>query len=227
MEELYKYFSWGFIVIGGVSGVGLLIRHFTQTKVNYYFNKQLEQYKHDLAIITENAKYDINKKLYDFEAYASKKHVVYPELYRIIYEIWQELTRFRYEFDGKLKNSKQGISEDELSLYYYEKLAPVSIKIMNVYEYFGINELYLSKTISIAFEQALDAQSDFMNTIENDFFRNLETDSRQDPDFWLIDNDRKYQHEATEKLNMLKETVYKELSYTHSEKTEKKEEALS
>lgn len=230
MEEFYKYTGWFFAIIfggiGGVGGVGLLINHFAQARVKFYFDKQLDQHRHNLAIITKHAEYDISKKLYDFEAYASKKHEIYPELYRLAAETWHEILRFRYKFDTEIKSSMRGLDGEELVEYFYERIAPLTIKNLDAYEYVFKNELYLSKNVSIAYNEALSEQADFTKRIDISFQRNYKKDDWRDSDFWSIDIDEEIA-KADEKMRILKETIYEELSYTHSEEAEKKEEALS
>lgn len=226
MEAIRDLISWGVIILGCITGIGFLIRYLIQKKIDSYFNKKLETHKQELAIITEHAKYDISKKLYDFEAYASKKHEIYPELYRRASETWHEILRFRYKFDTEIKFSMRGLDGEELVEYFYEKIAPLTIKNLDAYEYVFKNELYLSKNVSIAYNEALNEQADFTKRIDNSFQRNYKNDDWQDCDFWSIDIDEEIA-KADEKMCILKEIIYEELSYTHSEETEKKEEALS
>lgn len=226
MEAIRDLISWGVIIVGCITGIGFLIRYLIQKKIDSYFNKKLETHKQELAIITEHAKYDISKKLYDFEAYASKKHEIYPELYRLAAETWHEILRFRYKFDTEIKSSMRGLDGEELVEYFYERIAPLTIKNLDAYEYVFKNELYLSKNVSIAYNEALSEQADFTKRIDISFQRNYKKDDWRDSDFWSIDIDEEIA-KADEKMRILKETIYEELSYTHSEEVEKKEEALS
>lgn len=141
MEWIYKYFSLAAVIAGS----WLLIRYLIQKKVDSYFNKRLEIYKHELAIITENAKYDISKKLYDFEAYASKKHVVYPEIYRLVFEPWSELSQY---------NRRRGLAgatnEDEMNMKvlessYRKNIKPAIDKLDKAYDYFYKKRIILIK----------------------------------------------------------------------------------
>ena len=58
MEWIYKYIS----ITGIIAGLGISIRYLIQRKIDSYFNVKLENHKKELAILTENAKYDISKK---------------------------------------------------------------------------------------------------------------------------------------------------------------------
>ena len=53
MEWFNEYIGWGIIAIGGITGIGFLIRHLAETKVNHYFNKQLDQHKHNLDVMAK------------------------------------------------------------------------------------------------------------------------------------------------------------------------------
>jgi hypothetical protein len=46
------------------------------------FEEKIVKYQHDLNLVTENAKLDIQRKIYDFNLYSSKKHEIYAELYK-------------------------------------------------------------------------------------------------------------------------------------------------
>ena len=232
MEEFYKYFSWFFvIVVGGIGGVRLLINHLIQTKIKLYFDKQLEEYKNELAIITKNAEYDISKKLFDFEAYASKKHTVYPELYSLAFESWSELSLFNHRFDLEILGSRNDLDTNTLKSHFHNEFMPTSEKLAKAYRYFYKNELYLSKDAAIVCNESLEALRICGREIGISFRSNSNDIERQrqvrqfSP---LIDVDEKYLRDAEEKIHMLKETIREELSYSHSEKpTEQKEEALS
>ena len=215
MEWIYKYIS----LTAVIAALWFLVRYLIQKKIDSYFNKRLETYKQELTIITENAKYDISKKLYDFEAYASKKHVVYPELYSLAFEPWRELSGFRYGFDRDIKHSKKDMDEKELDICFHEALMPITDKISVAYSYFYKNELYLSRSAAIVFEDAMFAQIIFASKIMDSFERNITGDWR-DSSFLLIDIDNEDYERAEKKFVILKEVVYRELSYTHSENTE-------
>lgn len=67
------------------SGVLLFfIRNWLKGSVNSHFNKKLENHRHDLQKITEDIKYDYQRKIHDFSLFSNKKHEVYAELYKLL-----------------------------------------------------------------------------------------------------------------------------------------------
>lgn len=223
MEWIYKYVSWAAII----SGIGFLIKYLIQKKIDSYFGKKLEDHKQELAIITEKAKYDISRKLFDFEAYASKKHIVYPELYSIMFELGSEMSKFRFKFDIDTESSKKDLDNSELRSLFFEKIGPTVDRIPKAQDYFYKNELYLSKSTAAAYDEAMTTQLDCINKIVMSFLKNIKDDDWQDPSFCLINISEEDLEKAEEKIRILKETIYKELSYTHAEEITEKEKALS
>ena len=165
----------------------------------------------------KNAEYDLSKKLYDFEAYASKKHAVYPELYSLLFEPWIELSLFRHKFDLHIAHSKKDLDRDTLKSRFNDELHPIVQKLPNVSKYFYKNELYLSKNATAAYNEAFKELADLAANIYLNFRKNSRNDNWQDPSFSLIDIDEEELQRAERKINILKEIIYKELSYTHSE----------
>lgn len=226
MDWVYKYVSLTAII----AALWFLVRYLIQKKIDSYFNKRLETYKHELTIITENAKYDINKKLYDFEAYASKRHSVYPELYRLVFEPWSELSQYNRRLGTDAVIGKDEMDMQSLRSSYYEDIRPSIDKLNKTYDYFYKNELYLSKDVTAAINEALDALRTCKKEIANSYLKRSVEIEKQSPinqyvSLFYIDEE--YLYDAEEKIRILKETIYKELSYTHFEEIEKKEEALS
>lgn len=238
----YSYYEGGIILfimdwisasINLLALAGILvfsIKHLIQKKIDSYFNTKLEDHKKDLAVLTENAKYDISKKLYDFEAYASKKHSVYPELYSLAFESWSELTQFTYRFDEDIMDLRKDLNVETLESYFDEEFRKTTKTLFKAYDYLYKNELYLSKDVTMVYNEALEAQLKCGREVGISFRGNLDDVERQRNDCQfspLINIDEAYLYDAEEKVRILKETIYKELSYTHFEESKKKEEALS
>ena len=214
MEWIYKYIS----IASVVGFLGFSVRYLIQKKIDSYFNKKLETYKQELATITENAKYDISKKLYDFEAYASKRHSVYPELYRLVFEPWSELSQYNRRLGTDAVIGKDEMDMQSLRSSYYEDIRPSIDKLDKAYDYFYKNELYLSKEVTEAINEALDALRTCKKEIANSYLKRSVEIEKQNPinkyvSLFYIDEE--YLYDAEEKIRILKETIYKELSYTH------------
>ena len=75
----------------------------------------------------------------------------------------------------------------------------------------------MSKNASTAYNEAFKELADLATNIYLNFRKNSRNDNWQDPSFSLIDIDEEELQRTEKKINILKEIIYKELSYTHSE----------
>lgn len=215
MEWFYKYFS----LTAVIAASWFLIRYLIQKKVDSYFNKRLETYKHELAIITENAKYDINKKLFDFEAYAAKRHSVYPELYRAAFEPWDRLSNFNFILKRSSSDIETDLDNRSIEIRFDEEFTPIMRGLAIAYDYFYMNELYLSESTAKAYGETLEALRDLAvetHEVFYNFYTNIADVNERDYTY-ILDNDGEIKMKAKEKIQTLKGVIYKELSYTHSE----------
>ncbi|MEY9865368.1 hypothetical protein ABIE66_000747 [Peribacillus sp. B2I2] len=158
--------------------------------------------------MTEKAKYDISRKLFDFEAYAIKKHTIYPELYQRLFEIQQQFIKFT-ENTKRFILIKESDKKDELFLRETDQL---EITIINAVDYFNKNELFLSKSVTSNYIETMSVIKDLFSSYITNYYNNQTLHG----DF----------SEKTEKIDakimLLKESIYKELSYSHFEETEEK-----
>lgn len=196
MEWIYKYFS----IAAVIAGFGFLIRYLIQKKIDSYFNKKLEDHKKDLAVLTEKAKYDISKKLFDFEAYAIKKHTIYPVLYQRMFEILRLFGALIIKMGPK---RPADLTKEEYSLMLIKNIKEVEGAINNVREYYNYNQLFLSKKVVSAFGDTWDL---IMNLRKELYDREYNMSFTQ-TEVLKID----------EKIELLKEVIYEELSYSHFE----------
>ena len=60
------------------------IRSYITTLVSHSFNKQIEEHRQSLNVVTEHAKFDLQRKLHDFTLYTAKRHEAYVELYNLL-----------------------------------------------------------------------------------------------------------------------------------------------
>ena len=49
--------------------------------IDNYFKEKLEDYKHDLQLITKKVDFDYQRQIHDFNLFSNKKHEIYAELY--------------------------------------------------------------------------------------------------------------------------------------------------
>lgn len=219
MEWIYKYISWGAIIAGSITGIGFLIKYLIQKKIDSYFTKKIETYKQELAIITENAKYDMSKKLFDFEAYASKKHEVYPELYRAAFEPWDRLSNFKFIIERNSGDIELDLDDGSLEIRFDEEFMPIMRGLVIAYDYFYMNELYLSENTAKAYRETLEVLQELArrtHEIFYNFYANI-ADINEHTYTYILENDGEDKVKAEEKIQILKGVIYKELSYTHSE----------
>lgn len=200
MEWIYKYFSFTAVIAFLV----FLVKYLIQKKIDSYFNTKLEDHKKELAVMTEKAKYDISRKLFDFEAYATKKHTVYPELYHRMFEIRRQYAVLTVNMGF----SNRTESKEETSLKLMAFMKGVDDAIKNAGEYFNNNELFLSKNVVSIYWETWD----LLMNLQKDFYKREYTSSFA----------HKEVSKVQEKIEILKEAIYKELSYSHFEETEEK-----
>lgn len=189
MDWLYKSIS----VTSIITALGFLARYLIQKYIDYYFGQKLEYFKGEVNQVVEKHKYSLNKKMFDFEAYAVKKHSIYPELYKKLYIGWKEM----HDYASAIESS----SEE----YYFDQVKKESItkNLLNLIEYFAEVELYLSKEVSgkswkiiVSFQNYIFDLFDFPpNKIEI----------------------RQGNRDVFNTLKELKEQLHKELSYSHFE----------
>ena len=219
MEWIYKSFSYTVIIGGFIGGLGFLIKYSIQRKIDIYFNaelenhkqelnKKLEDHKKELAVMTEKAKYDISRKLFDFEAYAIKKHTIYPELYQRLFEIQQQFIKFT-------ENTKRFILIKELDKkdeVFFREIDQLEVTIINAEDYFNKNELFLSKSVTSNYIETMSLIRELHSKYNFHYFYKQSL---------LVDVSEK-REKIDAKIMLLKEVIYEELSYSHFEKTEEK-----
>lgn len=88
--ETFNWLYFIFTVLGSsaLTIIFVLITPFVKKIFNNYidnrFDKNKIKYEHDLNLITENARFDFQRKIYDFNIFSSKRHEIYAELYKKI-----------------------------------------------------------------------------------------------------------------------------------------------
>lgn len=79
MQFLYGFITSTFFL----AVIGFLSRNITKNYINNYFKSKLENHKHELQQITEEIRYDYQRKIHDFSLFSSKRHEVYAHLYKL------------------------------------------------------------------------------------------------------------------------------------------------
>ncbi|SIR37946.1 hypothetical protein SAMN05878482_103478 [Peribacillus simplex] len=210
MEWIYKYFS----LTAVIAGLGFLIKYLIQRKIDSYFNTKLEDHKQELTVMSEKVKYDISKKLFDFEAYATKKHIVYPELYQHVFSISIEITELlavaevRYSWEPDTIHDLTKLSKEQ-ETELWDKLTDLLINCRKSLMYFEENELFLSQEISDQVREIFVDLNTLLTNLFEDHVYDKPTVSKESR---LIQN----------KIIRLKKEFHKELSYSHYEENEVK-----
>ncbi|ULM97919.1 hypothetical protein L8956_04095 [Peribacillus frigoritolerans] len=207
MEWIYNI---GFTAFIGsvITGLGFLIKYLIQRKINNYFDIKLADHQKELADMTEKAKYDISRKLFDFEAYAIKKHTIYPELYQRLFKIQQQFIKFN-------ENTKRFIfikESDKKDEFFLREIDQLEVTIINAEDYFNENELFLSKNVTSNYIETMSVIKELSSSYIT-YYYNTQT---------LLGDFSEKTEKIDSKIILLKEAIYKELSYSHFEETEEK-----
>jgi hypothetical protein len=159
------------------SFVTLIISTFIKGGIGHFYNKKLENFKNDLSLAAEERKLDFQRRIHDFSLYSTQRHQVYPEIYKLLINAFANIRFSRYcpvPFDNEMrKRALIGIlrdnkySEEQIEKYLIMwKESPMSLfnffngkfiqkdieevnKSINLlFEYFNLNELFLSDDLS-------------------------------------------------------------------------------
>ncbi|PRS26917.1 hypothetical protein C6W19_24280 [Bacillus sp. RJGP41] len=218
MEWIYKYFSY----TAFIAGLGFLIKYLIQKKIDSYFSTKLEKHKQELAVLTERSKYDISRKLFDFEAYAIKKHTIYPELYQRVNQVWDQLSSFTSNWG---ENFVEELDLDKRNKRFSLENKEIGKKIVNEFEQFHKEELFLSRDVTSAYWDLLVEMQGFSILLMKNYMMNLETTQTRDKHNSIIGNLMVIEYNVitiSGKVDFLRDVMYKELSYSHFEETDKK-----
>lgn len=84
----------GSIVTSGIvtTLIIFLFQHLTKNSINHYFDKKIKQYEHNLNLKSEQAKFDYQRKIQDFNIYTTNKHKSYIELYEQLLKAYTSVT---------------------------------------------------------------------------------------------------------------------------------------
>ncbi|MDF2039857.1 hypothetical protein P2R12_23225 [Cytobacillus oceanisediminis] len=172
INEILKFFGQATILIAAVT---FLLRSYFKNLVSQFFKKELEEYKHDLNLITEEKKFDYQRKLHDFNLYRTRRHESYRVLYKLALSslnkinqsrkqtVWPKFEDMTYEeievylkteikddFEVQKTNRKfQQYRDFSIikSSIVATRLKTTMLEINEFIEYFEENELYYSNEV--------------------------------------------------------------------------------
>ncbi|MDF9592292.1 hypothetical protein P5757_26540 [Bacillus tropicus] len=205
MDWIYRYIS----ITAVIGGLGFLIKYLIQRKIDSYFNHRLEQHKQELAALTESIKYNLGKKMFDYEAYTSKKHLIYHDIYKEIYSTFSKLIVF-HELIEKKFDIKELIKYDlgnQKNEFFQKKVDDyneVIIQYRKTADCFTQNEIFCSKDVAQKSRDAIRAVQLLMQTLT-------------DPKYYDKVKVNNELYESEKRIKELKEIIHKELSYSHFE----------
>ncbi|NOJ73181.1 hypothetical protein [Paenibacillus alvei] len=187
-------FSLTGISIGVLTVIWFFVRHISGKFIEKQFQKNIETYKNELQGVLESKKFDFQRMMHDFNLYRSKKHEIYPELFRFLLKATIGLNNLKNNWDFPYFRSlgkefvvqyllEKGVGQTEIDYitdhwldddeekiqdikYAIKKLERESVK--NEYKifhnYFLEVELYLSDEIVKVIQEILQ---DFDEILEN------------------------------------------------------------
>nr|MDH3077283.1 hypothetical protein [Bacillus velezensis] len=98
--------------------VTLLFQSFIKGGINNYFNKKMVKFKDDIAQLSEERKLNFDRKIHDFSLYSTKRHELYPELFRRIYKTNKSIITL----EGMSQLSSSFISSKSEIIPHYESI---------------------------------------------------------------------------------------------------------
>lgn len=165
------------LVIGIGISIWAIFNHYTQKRIEHNFNQRLEEQRSQLQIQLESKKFDFQRMGYDFNLYRTKRHEVYPEMYKLmmiaIHELkvvvhqWSfpqfgtftkeglcsylETRSVREEKIKELTSNWGSVSLIEEHFIYEIKMAEwnrLRQKFIDANEFFWSTEIYLSEAVT-------------------------------------------------------------------------------
>jgi hypothetical protein len=146
--------------------VTVMIHSFIKGGISHHYNKKLKRFETDLNVMAEEKKLDFQRKLHDFGLYSSKRHEIYPMLYKYLIEASDAasyaLTEKKYAPDRKffekvlllLKNQKdcedkEENSEELFAVREIELVKEAALSAEKAFDFFRESELFLSENVAM------------------------------------------------------------------------------
>jgi hypothetical protein len=209
--------------------ITLLLNTILKEGIMQRFRKGLVKYKHDLDKIVEKRKSIFERKIYDFTQYSSKKHEVFPAIYK------QTLIAKSYIFSmrGHYKDlTFEEYNKEDISAYLTNKKIPNGkiqgiinnwdldrdLALLEMRRYLKLfkyneaeDELIKARNLFLEFELYMDEDlSDLLNTLIGaltDLFTIYELGT-----YDMVQNSIKIREEIQASFDLLKKKLKKELS---------------
>ena len=203
----WKDFVANLSIFGGLLAVAYVV---LRLAIQHGFNAKLANLKGELDRKLEILKIDHQKLMFDFEAYNSRKHERYPELYKLVEVALGYLMNLRGRRRGiNLKNSPkddiekhcetleltQGDIKRILAVWEKNQQKAISaiqeIELRNDYnkaelkwheanEYFIVNELYFSEEVAAETRKMLDLMMNYWIGLDPIYMGNPEIREEND-----------------------------------------------
>lgn len=93
-----------------------------QSAVKSWFDKQLEEHKHELSKLLEGTKFNLTRLTHDYNTFNQKRHETYAELYKLLLTAEGNLSRYgirlitRSNYNNFSENGLRKILEEDLKL---------------------------------------------------------------------------------------------------------------
>ncbi|MDT8980001.1 hypothetical protein RQP50_27605 [Paenibacillus sp. chi10] len=106
------------IILSVGGAIWLFVKHTSEKYIDQQFQKKIEEYKTNLQGVLETKKFDLQRMMLDFNLYRSKKHEIYPELFKLFLKATYGLNNLKNNWDFPLF---QLLSKEFVERYLIEK----------------------------------------------------------------------------------------------------------
>ncbi|WP_445505806.1 hypothetical protein [Niallia sp. 03091] len=144
--------DWKSVVISMFTSsiVTLIINSMIRGGISHFYNKKLENFKSELSLLTEEKKLDFQRKIHDFSLYSTKRHEIYPILYKKISDSFNDISLLNKweQLSVNLRQRQENSNLENQLPNTIEKIKETLQKTEECLDYFIDNDLYISKELS-------------------------------------------------------------------------------
>ncbi|PBB04976.1 hypothetical protein [Salimicrobium humidisoli] len=115
LNEMLKYVGQTVVVVGIVA---FLLRTYFKNLITHFFKRELADYQHNLSLITEEQKFDYQRKLQDFNLYRTQRH----ESYRVLYKNAVTAVKNVKKMGNHQFPNFESMTDDEIFLYLKKEM---------------------------------------------------------------------------------------------------------